>query len=667
MTKIGEKLLWFFLALGFALNAWGKVSIQAAMEPQNVGVGDDFVFTVAILSTEIVEIGKPRPPDLAGFELLDIWDVSSVAPKMVQTPQGMDWQEQRKKVFNYRLRAKKPGRMSIGAFEITIDGKAFHTQPLAFTVLNAGQARNVPRRGSEDDESGLPPGFPSSASLDDFDRAEEELYNRLLQRRGSLPHQQPPSQAPNRPDPQFRSLPQNPKEAFFIQVEVDKTEVYEGEQVTASWYVYTRGQMETLERVKFPDLKGFWKEIIEEVPTIQFTEEIINGVVYRKALLASHALFPLKAGTAAIDEYKIKSRVREPLQGFGGMGFGRSYQYTKSSQRVSIKVKPLPLEGRPSSFTGAVGSFDLHSTVDSDTVPMGQPFNLHLRLEGSGNAKGVELPAINWPPTLELYDTKSDSKFFKNGKSYKQFELLVIPRKEGEIEVPAIEFSFFDPSRGQYETRKTEPLRMKVNPGANGASSLPAKAGEISTNPTPTAPAAKPAALGDVLPSPILAYQSRSLAVPAGASAAFWFVLYLGVFGVLAAKARKELFTSQRKKDLTEIFQRRWKIFEKGRKSGDHRRLGADMVNLYYLVLGGVAGEQGASQEVAKILEKIPPSLRREFGAEISRRIEIFQTLAFAPEEALGELKSPARLDQEIEESRKMLATLVQRLSEVNE
>ena len=54
----------------------------------------------------------------------------------------------------------------------------------------------------------------------------------------------------------------DPKDAFFIQAEVDKSEAYVGEQVTASWYLYTRGMIRDLDTLKYPALKGFWKEDI---------------------------------------------------------------------------------------------------------------------------------------------------------------------------------------------------------------------------------------------------------------------------------------------------------------------------------------------------------------------------------------------------------------------
>jgi len=74
------------------------------------------------------------------------------------------------------------------------------------------------------------------------------------------------------------TLDVNMNEAFFLWLETDKKSAYEGEQVTANWYLYTRGQIESLDRAKFPDLKGFWKEIIEEVPALQFEEVLVNNV-----------------------------------------------------------------------------------------------------------------------------------------------------------------------------------------------------------------------------------------------------------------------------------------------------------------------------------------------------------------------------------------------------
>lgn len=650
MTKIGEILL--LTALAFAQP---MISVQSSVDKSRIGVGDDFVFTVSVISNSAVDITPPRPPHLDGFELLESWDATAISQKLMPGPRGMDFQTQRRREFNYRLRAVRAGRQSIGAFDVSIDGKNHPSQPLVIDVQATPQGESGGGRGrpQREDDDGFPPGFPN---MEEIDRAEEEMFNQLLQRRG-----QGFQGGMQRPPPAHRTLPVNPNEAFFVQVEVDKTEVYEGEMIVASWYIYTRGQMETLDRVKFPDLRGFWKEIIEEVPTIQFTEEIVNGIPYRKALLASHALFPIKAGTAVIDEYKIKSRVRLPAQGFGGY-FGKPYEYTKSSKRVNIKVKPLPTEGRPASFTGAVGTFDVNAAVDSSSVPAGQPFTLRIRFEGQGNAKAIELPAIDWPKTVEVYDTKSESRFFKNGSSYKQFDVLLIPRQEGELEIPSFEMAMFNPATGKYETRRTQPVKLTVvanpNAGSGGAQRL-AETGLAA----PAMPPAK-AAKGDVLPEPVVAFSGASMTERIFQRMDVWAGLYAAVLLVLGFKARTEFGGNRRRRDLREILQKRYKALDKVVKTGDTRRIGAEMANLFSLVLGDIAGETGASEEVGKMLERIPPSLRRDFAAEILKKHEVFQVLAFAPTEALGELKDPARVRREVGEARALLDKLVRKSME---
>src|SRR5690606_8872157 len=76
-----------------------------------------------------------------------------------------------------------------------------------------------------------------------------------------------------------------------------------------------------------------------------------------------------------------------------------------------------------------------------------------------------ELPALNLPEGFEQYDTKSDSKFSKNGTSYKEFEVLLIPRQVGDLTIPAINVSFFNPKTRQFEKRSTQNIALKVVAG----------------------------------------------------------------------------------------------------------------------------------------------------------------------------------------------------------
>ncbi|WP_374029967.1 BatD family protein [Bdellovibrio bacteriovorus] len=651
MIKTGNFL--FFLSILFwTFFAQANTTVQTTVDRNEMGMGDTFTLTVAVVSTDEVNIQDPRIPDLDGFDLLNNWQSTAVAQKLVNTPSGMQFETQRRKEFHYMLSPKRPGTLSVSSFEVVVDGKVHRTQPIVIKVGAPGSGAPPPAKK----RPGQMPGFDDP--FEDMDNAEEEIFNQLLRQRQKLLQQQMQQMVPDEPqwpsatglpEAAFRSLPTNPNEAFFISVEVDKTEVYEGEQVTVNWYIYTRGQMETLDRLKFPSLKGFWKEIIEEVPSIQFSEEIVNGVPWKKALLASHALFPIKPGTATIDEYKIKSRVRLPAQGFGF--YGRPYEYTKSSARVPIKVKPLPVEGRPSDFTGAVGQFELHSSVEHQSVPVNQPFSFRVRFEGAGNAKLIDLPAMTLPAGLEQYDTKSESKFFKNGRSYKEFEVLLIPRQEGEMTIPALNVSMFDPQTSKYYTRTAPAITLKVvnNPNAPVGSS--SRLADVKK-------AAEPKVVENRLPDPIMTWQ------PAAEASVvyrpwFWALIYAGVLAGLLVKAQRMFGWGRRRRTLKELVQKRYKVVDAALAKQDYRKVGVEMTNIFYTVLGEVAGAGGASLEITRLLEMVPPSLRRDHGTDIAQTFEIFQTMSFAPEEMLGSLKTPAVMKTNVEHGKKVIGDVI--------
>ncbi|WP_413560434.1 BatD family protein [Bdellovibrio sp. HCB209] len=662
MTKIGNSIVCLSIVLSSFVAQAAGTTVSATVDRNEMNLGDTFTVTISAVSNEDVDIQDPRIPDLDGFELLNTSSSTAVAQKLVPGPSGMQFETQRRKEFSYILTPQRQGTLSVSSFEVVVSGKIFRTQPIVIKVGTGGGGAaqgGGNQRQQQRPRQGLP-GFDDP--FDSMDRADEDMFNQLLQQRQRLMQQMLQQHGGGMPDeqfgrgsstnidnPAFRSLPTNPNDAFFIGVEVDKTEVYEGEQVTVNWYIYTRGQMETLDRLKFPDLKGFWKEIIEEVPSIQFYEQNVGGIPWKKALLASHALFPIKAGTASIDSYKIKSRVRT-LSQMGMMT--KPYEYTKSSAAVPIKVKPLPVDGRPSDFSGAVGQFDVHATVEGQSFPVNQPLSLKVRFEGAGNAKLIDLPAMQLPTGLEQYDTKSDSKFFKNGRSYKEFEVLLIPRQEGEVMFPALSVSMFDPKSGTYYTRKTEPINLKIvnNPNAPvGSSQRMAEGGK---------PAAAPVVVENKLPDVIMAWQPSTQASVL-ARPWLWIVIYSGVIFSLLFKAQKEFGWGRRRRTLKEQVGKRYKVVDQALGKDDYRKVGAEMTNIFYMVMGQVAGEAGASQKIDELLNQIPPSLRRDHGDEITKTFEVFQTMSFAPDEMLGSLKEKATMKQNIERAKKVISQLI--------
>lgn len=660
-------LFWscIFLTAPVAL-AKAAIGVEATVETNEVGEGEHFQLDIKVSSEEEVDGQPPRVPQLDGFTLLNSSASQFVNRRMVAGPQGMEFQTERSVVYSFIMAANKKGRLQIPPFEVVVNGKAFFTKPILMNVTDAGQA--APKRRQ------APPGFPQD--FDDPLEEADQLFQQLLQRRGLVPPGG--SLDPDIPDdeipvpPAGRAfVPKNPKEAFIVHLDADKSEVFEGEQVTGAWYVLVRGQILNLDRSKFPDLKGFWKEVIEEATSLNFSTEVINGITYKKALLASYALFPIKPGNATIDEYRLKATVQVSNNPMSLFGFGPSYTFTRASENLKIKVKPLPTEGKPSNFSGAVGQFEVSASVENPNVPLNQPFSLKIRFEGSGNAKLIELPNIQVPPGIEVYETKTDAKFFKNGKSYKEFDVLLIPRQMGAMEIPAVSVSLFDPDLEKYYQKATAPIQITVGPGKEAAGSGASTRIDAESEEKKSA-AAEPE--GPKLPGPALSTNPSLIAGlglgmlgAAGAGlTGLWISLgsHALMLLILLLKAVLLFKTESRSTLLKRKLSGRWKKIYKLLDQGDWRGTAKETTNLIYLVLGEISGHGGASMELSKLLDEAPPSVRRELGKDLQECVDLFQTLSFAPEVAVGSLKEPAPLRENV----KRVQGLIDRaLSLINE
>ncbi|MBL7554312.1 MAG: protein BatD [Bdellovibrionaceae bacterium] len=643
MKKIGNLVLLLFLFV--ASTSLAQIVVQAELLSDKIGVGQSVNLELRVSSKSDVKIDEPVPPPFDGFRAQGPHKSTQVSTRMQSGPNGMEYNSQQIVTFTYKLQAVSPGQKVIKPFSVVVDGKEFKTESIPINVA----AKPVHQ----------PHADPMEALFGDEDdpfaqmhKMEEELFNQVMRGRG-VPQQGGQGQQPE-PDesmnpallkePAFRSTPNNTNEAFFIQVEVDKTEVYEGEQIVVSWYLVTRGQLESLDRTKFPDLKGFWKEIIEEVPAIQFYQEVINGVAFKKALLARHALFPLKSGDTVIDEFKIKSKVRLPNQNFG-FNLGKVYEYTKSSQRVKIKVKPLPAEGRPASFSGAVGKFEVSSQIEGSQPVANQPMKFKLKFEGFGNAKGIEIPGINWPEGVEVFEVRNDAKFFKNGQSFKEFEIILIPRKDGKIVLPGIEMSYFNPETGKYETQKAIEIPIEVLPGdkANVADSYKTVTGKAA--PT-VAPLTLPSVITDANAYNGTPIQNRMIV---------WFVVFGLILVVMVGYASVAFGWRKMSRDLKKELNRKIDKIEKKITSKPNKETFIEVTNVFYFVLGELAGEGGGSLEIRKLLDKMPTDIRRDYEKEILALFEYFQTLSFAPDELSEKLKNPVDIKKNFEKMKIVL------------
>jgi len=325
-------------------------------------------------------------------------------------------------------------------------------------------------------------------------------------------------------------------------------------------------------------------------------------------------------------------------------------QLIKKSQELTIQVMDLPIENKPETFNGGVGQFRLSSKIDTQTIEANQPLTLTLRFEGKGNAKLINLPTLDLPPSLELYDKNSESKFFKSGKSFKEFKVLLVPREEGELSIPPMVFSAFNPETSEYYDMESKNFDIKVLKGKPGS--------KVTAVPLEV----KKSTIKDEVYQPQLQKNWNHMKV----SQLFqinkwaWLIVYFLILGFLAYLYLREMGLTQRKKTIQKLIQSKFKSIDSlSSKEENWRNVGAELTNMIYMCLGAVSDSGGAGYEFDKLLEMAPPSVKREMSDLITRKMKLCETISFAPDSVVGDLKSKKHIKEQVKQVNKLVIKLI--------
>ena len=336
--------------------------------------------------------------------------------------------------LSYILSARKEGKITIQPGSVSVNGATVQSNSLVIEVVKGSPTTQNQQNQNNPNQQQQNPTAPSS----------EDVGNNL-----------------------------------FVKTSVNKTKVYQGEQITITHKVYTRYQLRGFQDIKFPDYTGFWSQ---DVPSnnqqIQLTNENVDGVVYSVAELKRTYLFPQRSGKLTIEPMKVevvvrKQSNRQPRDIFDQF-FGGGYvdaNYSVKSKPITIDVTPLPEANKPAGFAGAVGDYSFKAEVNKDKVKANDAINLTVTITGKGNIKLVDPLKVNFPEDFETYDakTKDNISATVNGVSgSKTFDYLIIPRHEGDYKIDQINFSYFDPEKKQYITLPSPEFKIHVDKGKDG-------------------------------------------------------------------------------------------------------------------------------------------------------------------------------------------------------
>ncbi len=259
---------------------------------------------------------------------------------------------------------------------------------------------------------------------------------------------------------------------LFITQSLSRSSVYEGEGTQLVTKVYTRVNLNSLTDKKDPKLAEF---VVSDMSpqSITFHDEVVNGMQYSVAELDRKVIIPQKSGKITIEpmevEFVVKKRVSR-----GGGGFFDSFfddvQMSKQrvrSKSVTLNVKPLP-SGKPVGFSGGVGTFKFDVSVSPTDVEVDNSVTVRVSVEGEGNLKLLSLPKPQFHQDFDTFDPSQKSNIEPTAEGFKgkrTDEYLIIPRRDGQFEIPQISFSYFDTSKGKYVTLNKGPFTINVQKG----------------------------------------------------------------------------------------------------------------------------------------------------------------------------------------------------------
>lgn len=274
------------------------------------------------------------------------------------------------------------------------------------------------------------------------------------------------------------ATPKNPNDPDYIAeqnihlvAEVSKSQPYVGEGIYVEYRLYFSNNVGIYNNAitEAPQYNGFWNQEIK-LNGIKAKTGTYNGEQYRYAVLHKALLIPTKSGKLTLNPMKMDIVVAVPTgrADFFGNRITRQVRKEFASAKKIVRAKELPLENKPEGFTGAVGDFKYSVNLSKNTLKANESSQIKLDVSGKGNLKLFELPKIETPKELEVYQPERKEKVGITASGIRGSVTniyTVVPEYKGKYKIPGTSFSYFNPKDEQYHTINTEDLYVNVLEG----------------------------------------------------------------------------------------------------------------------------------------------------------------------------------------------------------
>ncbi len=347
-----------------------------------------------------------NPPSFSNFQVVS-------GPQQAVSRSWVNGVQSFSKTYTYFLTPKMKGKVTIGQAIVTIGGEIYKTTPLEIEVTNSVKKPNDPNNVDNIVEGNI-----------------------------------------------------------HLVVEVSKSTPYLNEGITVIYKLYFRNPISVsdVSELESPSYGDFWSHLIKigraEINMRgSYKGESYNEVVWRKAVL-----YPQKIGKLVLEPLTLNLSLSIPSNRrdlFGRRIMTQTQKTITTGEKV-IVVKDLPQNNKPKNFSGAVGQFDFDVILNKDLLKASESFQAKIKVKGKGNLKLFNLPVINVPNTLEVYEPEHDEKVkitISGMQGTIEDNYTIVPQFQGKYPIPSIQFSYFDPKSKSYKILKSQDLIVDVFEG----------------------------------------------------------------------------------------------------------------------------------------------------------------------------------------------------------
>ena len=186
-------------------------------------------------------------------------------------------------------------------------------------------------------------------------------------------------------------------EVAFMKLLLPQKKIYVGQVLTAQLQIYLRDDVQNFGNFQFTAQPADGFIMGKNAQAGRYRTQIGNHVY--TVIPLSIALTVLKAGNLVLGPFTAQMTVVLPSDQRGGDPFFRQFfnsgeqkQVSLATDSIEVQSLPVPAEGRPADFNGAIGHYTMTATAGPTNVAVGDPITVRIQISGRGALDSLTLP-----------------------------------------------------------------------------------------------------------------------------------------------------------------------------------------------------------------------------------------------------------------------------------